>query len=429
MMTVGLVFEVAGSLGIAASEYQEIVSGIQYADLGFGGFGLSWVSVWILVFTIVAPNLPRRALLAAALSASTVPLMFSISSVTRRMFVTLTAQEFFLALVFPYILIVGMAYVGARVVYRLGTEVAKARELGSYALVERLGSGGMGEVWRAQHRMLARPAAIKLVRPEVLGAADPESRRVIRRRFEQEAQVTATMRSPHTIALYDFGVAQDGAFYYVMELLDGFDLETLVEQFGPLPAARVVHLLKQICASLAEAHDHGLIHRDVKPANVYVCRYGRAFDFVKVLDFGMVKWRGDGEARDVKLTAENRVGGTPAYMAPEQVLGQALDGRTDLYAVGCLGYWLLTGQLVFEGQTVIDTMMQHVNADPPPPSQRSEIAIPPELERVMLSCLAKDPAARPQTADELTRLLEAVPLERPWTDADARSWWSRHNPA
>jgi serine/threonine protein kinase len=207
-----------------------------------------------------------------------------------------------------------------------------------YQLVERLGEGGMGEVWRAKHRFLARPAAIKLMRPEVLGGSSVE-RQSLSLLFEREAQATASMRSPHTIELYDFGVADDGAFYYVMEFLDGFDLQALIDRFGPIPPDRAVHLLKQVCHSLAEAHAEGLIHRDVKPANVYVCRHGREVDFVKVLDFGLVKSQNDALGSDITLSRDHSVGGTPSFMPPEQVLGdRPLDGRSDIYAVGCLAY-------------------------------------------------------------------------------------------
>src|SRR5262249_35542916 len=191
---------------------------------------------------------------------------------------------------------VGFAYVGARVIYGLGREVAVAREMGSYRLEEKIGQGGMGEVWRARHRMLARPAAIKLIHPAL--AADGRLGRFadLRRRFEREAQVTASLRSPHTVGLYDFGVANDGSFYYVMELLDGLDADTLVKRFGPLPAERVVHVLRQICHSLSEADSRGLVHRDIKPANIFLCRYGEEHDFVKVLDFGLAKAFTDGSA-------------------------------------------------------------------------------------------------------------------------------------
>ncbi len=429
LVQLGLLFEVAGSFGIAAAEYQGMTSPVTYLDGGFGGFGLSWVSPWVVLFTIVVPTPPRRALVAALCSVSAVPVMFRVAELTNNMFVQLTRFQFFFALIFPYLLVVVMAYVGARVVYRLGRQVTRARQLGSYELVSPLGQGGMGEVWHARHRLLVRPAAVKLIRAEVLGDSTPERAHVLRARFEREAQATAAMRSPHTIQLYDFGVADDGTFYYVMELLDGFDLETLVQRFGPLPPERGVHLLRQVCHSLAEAHASGLIHRDLKPANVFVCRYGRDVDFVKVLDFGMVKNRDDQHASNLRLTAENTVGGTPAFMAPEQALGdRPLDAKTDLYAVGCLAYWMLTGGYVFEGKSTMDTMLQHVQAAPVPPSRRTELPIPPALEAVVLTCLAKDPADRPASADALRDELAAIPWADAWTPERARRWWDAHRP-
>jgi serine/threonine-protein kinase len=287
----------------------------------------------------------------------------------------------------------------------------------------------MGEVWRAQHRMLARPAAIKLIRPEVLGAHDPATRELLLKRFEREAQATALMCSPHTLALYDFGVADDGTFYYVSELLEGFDLDQLVRRFGPVPAERAVHFLRQMCASLAEAHEAGLIHRDIKPANVYACRYGREVDFIKVLDFGLVKRRST-EAGAGELTVDEGPSGTPAFMAPEQALGEGrVDARSDLYAVGGVAYWLLTGTLVFKGASPMETIVMQVHRVPEPPSHRTELAIAPELESIVLDCLAKDPGDRPQTADQLAARLAAVPLAPEWTDSRAREWWARHQPS
>ena len=246
----------------------------------------------MLAYTVIVPSPPRRALVAALLSVSSVPIVVGLVMAFGPAVPAMDPVGFFFMLVLPYLLVVLMAYVGARVVYGLGAEVTRARELGSYRLEERLGAGGMGEVWRARHRLLARPAAIKLMRPEVLGGSSPERQSELQARFEREAQATASLRSPHTIELYDFGVSDDGAFYYVMELLDGFDLDTLVQKFGPVSEERAAHLLMQVCHSLAEAHEAGLVHRDIKPANVYVCRYGREVDFVKVLDFGLVKSHG-----------------------------------------------------------------------------------------------------------------------------------------
>jgi serine/threonine-protein kinase len=420
----GLAFEVLGSVGIATAEYHHISSPIMYGHYGAGGFGLSWVAVWVMLFSVAVPAPTRVAVIVAALSLATVPASYALNTALG-MNVPLRGEQFFFNLVFPYLVVLMMAYGGVRVVSRLGAAVRQARELGSYRLVERLGRGGMGEVWRAEHRLLARPAAIKLIRPEVLGANDPEARRLLMRRFEREAQATAMMRSLHTIELYDFGVSDDGTFYYVMELLGGYDLHALVGRFGPVPAERAVHLLRQVCDSLGEAHEAGLIHRDIKPANIYACRYGREVDVVKVLDFGLVKHTQAPEPGADLVTAGQLAGGTPAFMAPEQALGEGrVDARSDLYAVGCVAYWLLTGTLVFEGATPLETIVMHVHAQPDLPSGRTDLPIPPQLEALVLTCLAKDPAARPATADELGARLAAVPLERPWTAERAREWWA-----
>jgi serine/threonine-protein kinase len=418
----GLAFEVLGSYGIAASEYHDITAPVMYR-MGPSDFGLSWVAVWVMLFTVVVPARPRLALLTAALSLSAVPVMFALGDN-----MALDPGGFIFILIFPYLIVLILAYVGSRVVYGLGAAVTRAREMGSYHLVERLGKGGMGEVWRAKHRMLARPAAIKLIRPEVLGAKDDATRDMLLRRFEREAQATALLRSAHTMELYDFGVAADGTFYYVMELLDGFDLDALVHRFGPVPPERAVHFLRQICASLGESHAAGLIHRDVKPANVYACRYGRDLDFIKVLDFGLVKQGGAREEDAEKLTqADMSPGGTPAFMSPEQALGDGeVDGRSDIYAVGCVAYWLLTGTLVFKGTTPMETIVLHVNREPEPPSRRTTQAIPADLEEILLACLAKDPASRPQTADELAVRLGSVRTTEEWTPERARTWWGEN---
>jgi hypothetical protein len=420
-------FEVLGSLGIAVAEYQSISAPIRQGGMGNVGFGLSWVAAFVLLFSVVVPLPPRIMLLSTSLSVATVPLVYAVGMMLG-INLPLRPGEFFLSLVLPYLIIIIMAYVGSRIVYRLGAAVREAREMGSYRLIQRLGAGGMGEVWRAQHRMLARPAAIKLIRPEVLGARDSGTRELLLKRFEREAQATALMCSPHTLALYDFGMADDGTFYYVSELLEGFDLDQLVRRFGPVPAERAVHFLRQICGSLAEAHEAGLIHRDIKPANVFACRYGRAVDFIKVLDFGLVKRR-PSEVGAGELTEEEGPSGTPAFMSPEQALGTGqVDARSDLYAVGGVAYWLLTGTLVFQGATPMETIIMQVNRQPEPPSHRTELAIPPELESIVLGCLAKDPVDRPQTADQLEARLAAVPLASAWTDRRAREWWTQYRP-
>jgi serine/threonine-protein kinase len=332
--------------------------------------------------------------------------------------------------VFPYVLVVIMAYVAARVVYALGTEVGRARELGSYRLVERLGQGGMGEVWRAKHSMLARPAAIKLIRPSLLAGGIPAVSDDMQRRFEREAQAIARLRSPHTVNLFDFGVAPDGAFYYVMELLEGLDADSLVRRHGPIPADRTIYLLRQVCHSLSEAESCGLVHRDIKPANIFLCRYGEEYDFVKVLDFGLAKAAHDGVDTGMTLTRDVVVRGTPAFIAPEQALGAAaIDGRADIYATGCVAYWLLTGRLVFTADTPMGLLLHHAKTAPTPPSALTELPIPTRLEQLVMSCLAKDPADRPQSARELSRRLGELDGSNDWTQERARAWWGIHQPA
>ncbi|MFN8653546.1 MAG: serine/threonine-protein kinase [Gemmatimonadales bacterium] len=428
VMQLGLVFEVIGSYGIALSELMDstqMAAGSQTVVVG----GLSWVAVWTLLFTIVVPSPPRRALLAALASVSAVPVTELVLMWLNMSSLRVDPLRLFFWMILPYLLVVGMAYVGARVVYALGSEVKRARELGSYRLEEKLGQGGMGEVWRARHRLLARPAAIKLMRhrPQGNGALPGGEDPV--RRFEREAQVIASLRSQHTVNLFDFGVAEDGSFYYVMELLEGLDIDRLVRRFGPLPAARVVYLLRQICHSLSEAESHGLVHRDIKPANIFLCRYGEEFDFVKVLDFGIVKATQDAPGGGAPhQTAEQVLNGTPAFMAPEQALGVRVDGRADIYATGCVAYWLLTGHLVFDAPTPMGYLIHHGSTAPTPPSKRSELPIPAGLDALVLACLAKDPAQRPQSARELSRQLAAIEGMEPWGEEAARGWWERVRP-
>jgi serine/threonine-protein kinase len=421
LMNLGLVFLVLSNFGIAVAEYTHLA----HLTSESRWMGLSWVAVWTPLFTVVVPTRPVKALIATIASVSSVPLVVGWMVFSGRTPLQFTPTRFFFAIVFPYMLIVALSYAGQRVVYALGKEATRAQELGSYRLIERLGRGGMGEVWRATHRLLARPAAIKLLQPSADRGPDGE---LAMRRFEREAQVTSRLRSPHTVELWDFGVAGDGRFYYVMELLDGLDLDALVRRHGPVSAERAIFLLRQVCHSLAEAQAHGLVHRDIKPANILVCRYGGEYDFIKVLDFGIVKIVHSTSPESI-VTQENVLRGTPAFIAPEQVLsGGEIDSRADIYSVGCVAYWLLTGDLVFRGETPIAVMMHHAHTAPVPISQRSELPIPPELDRLVLSCLEKDPARRPQSARELARRLAEIPVATPWSEERAEMWWSRHEP-
>ena len=422
VQALGLVFEIVGAYGIAAARY------LDPQPAAAGQIGVSWVAVWILLFATVIPSPPRRAFAAALVSATAVPVMASVGlllqgAVTTNGALVAGALRTFV----PYLVVAVIAAIAARVVYRLGTELTHARELGAYQLVERVGGGGMGEVWRAEHQLLARPAAIKLIRADN-GASQPTDE--ARARFEQEAQVTASLRSPHTIHLYDFGITDDGAFYYVMELLEGFDLQALVERFGPVPVDRAVYLLGQVCHSLAEAHHRGVVHRDIKPSNIYVCRYGRDCDFVKVLDFGLVKpMESHQGATQQALTGEAVTRGTPAFMSPEQALADpTLDARSDIYALGCVAFWLVTGKHVFQGTSPIDTIVRHVQAAPDAPSRHSELAIPPGFDSLVLECLAKDRHERPASADAVAARLAEIATQSSWTAREAEAWWQAHVP-
>ncbi|HEY3803322.1 MAG TPA: serine/threonine protein kinase [Kofleriaceae bacterium] len=321
------------------------------------------------------------------------------------------------------------------------TAEARARELGSYRLVAKLGTGGMGEVWRAEHRLLARSAAIKLIRAEAMH--DPDSVPEIRERFRREAQTLASMRSRHTIAIFDYGVTAEGVFYYVMELLDGLDLESIVVRYGPQPAERVIQMMVQACASLAEAHDAGLLHRDIKPPNLFACRAADELDIVKLLDFGIVQSLNEtanslhasleleGLPDTGKLTQLGAMLGTPGFMAPEQILGMTLDGRADLYALGCCAWWLLAGREVFS-RDVGEAKLLHRHINEPLPKLGEHVRgwFPPELERVLASCLAKDVDDRPADARALAAQLRAIPIpaDHAWTDERAIEWWKSYQP-
>jgi CHASE1-domain containing sensor protein/tRNA A-37 threonylcarbamoyl transferase component Bud32 len=309
----------------------------------------------------------------------------------------------------------------------LHAQVREAMALGSYTLEEKLGEGAMGEVYAAKHSLLARPAAIKLILAETLGLEPAAVEKAIRR-FETEARVTASLRSSHTINIYDFGRAEDGRLYYVMELLRGLHLQALVERFGPLDPERTVFVLRQVCHSLAEAHQAGLVHRDIKPANIYLCHQGLDYDFAKVLDFGLVKstqLSADGAA---PLTTRRTFLGTAAFAAPEASLERPLDGRADIYSLGCVAYWMLTGKLVFEAASMAEVLVEHAGTEPVPPSARVGRDFPEGLELLVLACLAKKPADRPQSAGELDRLLGAITLARAWTPELAAAWWREHLP-
>lgn len=306
------------------------------------------------------------------------------------------------------------------VVARLRREAQKAeieaKHLGQYRLEERIGQGAMGVVYKGHHAMLRRPTAIKMLNIEKVNEASIE-------RFEREVQITCQLNHPNTVAIYDYGRTPEGVFYYAMEYLDGIDLQALVGRYGPQPEGRVIHILKQICGSLYEAHSLGLVHRDIKPANVMLNRRGGEPDVVKVLDFGLV--RAIDEAKKTQQTGG--LSGTPLYMSPEAIqTPDMVDARSDLYAVGAIGYFLITGQPVFLATSLVELCDEHVTSIPEAPSQRLGKSISAEFESALLACLEKNRAKRPQTARDLINLLDRAPTAVDWTLGDGEAWWGRH---
>src|SRR5262245_11125248 len=333
--------------------------------------GMSAVGPWIILACVMVRQRPPVMLVTALAAASMWPLAYAINA-QRLGFPPAPWSRVIVWPAINYLLAVLGALVG-RQLQPVSATPQTAGELGRYRLLAPIGAGGMGEVWKASHEMLARQAAIKLVRPQTT-AVSARQRDLWVERFRREANVIAGLQSPHTIYLYDFGVSNDGQFYYAMELLDGISLETLVNTFGPQPVSRVRAILVQMCRSLEEAHTRNLVHRDLKPSNVMLCKVALTYDFVKVLDFGLAKCAA---CEDVtQLTVEGTAAGTPGYIAPEVALGEEqVDGRADVYALGCIAYFLLTGKLVFSESNPMTMALKHVQAKPEPPSARTELPI------------------------------------------------------
>ncbi|MBS0262839.1 MAG: serine/threonine protein kinase, partial [Planctomycetes bacterium] len=299
-------------------------------------------------------------------------------------------------------------------------ELSTARQLGQYRLLEKLGEGGMGAVYLAEHHLLKRPCALKLISPDL------EDNSIAIARFEREVQSAAMLSHPNTIEIYDYGRADDGTFYYVMEYLPGLSVSDLVRQAGPLSPGRAIYLMRQVCGSLGEAHRMGLVHRDLKPANILVAILGGQCDVAKVLDFGLVK-QTDPEAQGgPQLTADFTVSGTPSFMSPEQARGDRdVDGRADLYALGSILYFMLTGKPPFERENPLSLMIAHAS-EPVVPPTKLRPDVPADLEAVTLKCLAKSPADRYADARELSQALAACQNARDWDQTQAEQWWLEH---
>jgi serine/threonine-protein kinase len=415
----GLVFEVLVALAIAMVETSVPL------EAGRPVLGLSALGPWVLLVGVLVPDRPRWTLVAGIAAASMWPIAYAVNA-SRLGFDAAPWPRLIVWPAINYAMAVLAWLIGRRLYGDPDADGPETSdELGKYRLLAPIGSGGMGEVWKASHDMLARQAAIKLVRPMTKAATSRQMDTWVKR-FRREANVIAGLQSPHTIYLYDFGVSRDGQFYYVMELLDGVSLQTLVMSFGPQPPSRVRSILLQICASLEEAHQQSLVHRDLKPSNVMLCKVALEHDFVKVLDFGLAKCAACEDA--TQITLEGVTAGTPGYIAPEVALGEmSVDGRADIYALGCVAYFLLTGTMVFEDTNPMTVALKHVQAAPEPPSSRTELPVPADLERIIMQCLEKKPSDRPSSARELALLLDACDLP-PWSEEDAAEWWERNLP-
>ena len=389
----------------------------------------------LLVYAVYVPSTARHTLVVALLM--TVPLLGSIFLSFRRWDPALHDPP---AAIWPkgevgdmaypatfvsaalWSVVVAMAAGFSQTIYGLRKAVRDIRRLGQYTLEEKLGQGGMGVVYRASHAMLRRPTAIKLLLPDRAGKEALS-------RFEREVRRTAMLTHPNTVTVFDYGRTTDGVFYYAMELLEGATLHEIVEIDGPQPEERVIHLLEQAAGSLAEAHDAGLIHRDIKPGNILVVDRGGISDMVKVVDFGLVKDVGtrDGTISETALTIADTITGTPLYMAPEAATApETVDARADLYALGAVGYWLLTGTHVFAGHSILEVLGHHMHSAPEAPSVRLGDPVSPDLETLLLDCLAKRPEDRPASAHVLRERLRACVAAGRWTNARAAQWWAIH---
>jgi len=420
LLDVGVFFQVAVAFCCALFE------GAAYEHPDRVVLGHSGIAVWMMLCGLLMPNAPLRTALSAVLCVLMWPLGYWVD------LQVFGYQPMPLSRLMVWVLPLAVVAVWMCILNKrtlsMYVRQERAEEIGSYVLESPLASGGMGEVWRAKHRMLARQAAIKLIRPQVLQGSTGRQESLLRKRFEREARATASLRSPHTVALYDFGQTNDGSFYYAMELLEGIDLQTVVDQFGPMDASRVRHILYQACKSLDEAHQAGLVHRDIKPRNIMLCKIGLEYDFTKVLDFGLVKsLRPDRE--ESLMTVDGVTTGTPAYLPPEMALGNRdIDGRADLYGLGCVGYFLLTGSLVFDESTPVALAIAHTQKMPLPVSQRSELPVPAGLEAIVMQLLEKDPENRIASAHETARRLRLLQDVPEWCPDRAAEWWETNLP-
>jgi eukaryotic-like serine/threonine-protein kinase len=369
---------------------------------------LIWAILVVFLRTIVIPSTGKRSAIAGTLMF--IPFLVSALALAFTSEQELPPDAYFMSALMVSVTVIVLSTIGSRVIYGLRRQAQTAMRLGQYTLDSKIGEGGNGSVYRAHHALLRRETAIKLMLPDRIGAETVD-------RFEREVQHMSQLTHWNTVAVYDYGRNPDGLFYYAMEYLDGINLENLVIDFGRQPADRVIAILRQVCGALKEAHRRGIIHRDIKPANIILCERGDVPDIAKVVDYGLVK----------EITAdkgESMILGTPAYVAPEAVTDPATVGpAVDLYALGLVGYFLLTGRRVFEGKTAVDVCVQHVTAQPKPMSTHG-VKVSAELEHVIMMCLAKQPSGRPADAGTLSKLLGEIPAAGDWSEDEALDWWS-----
>ena len=383
-----------------------------------------WISL-MFTYALFIPNTMQRAAVVIGLMAAVPILLLAVMMVTDSEMARLvmsepTAQNNLVSFVLLTILSAVASVFGVDTISSLQREAFEAKQFGQYRLKQKIGAGGMGEVYLAEHQLMKRPCVLKMIRPDRAGDEK------VLARFQREVRATARLSHWNTIEIFDYGHTADGTFYYVMEYLPGMSLAELVKRYGAIPPERAVHLLRQVCAALSEAHGMGLIHRDIKPGNIFVAQRGGVYDVAKLLDFGLVKPLM--EEQSLELTAEGTITGSPLFMSPEQATGESnADVRSDIYALGAVAYFLVTGRAVFEETKPIKLILAHAQQEVVPPSQLQE-GIPGDLERVILRCLAKSPEDRYQTVEELAEGLAACRGSRAWDAEQAAQWW-RERPA
>lgn len=392
------------------------------ADAYLAALGLVGGALMIVVRAALIPSSPRRTFLYASMVGVPIVLTPTLTALepdggfTLRVLDASVLPWYPAGLLACWSVVVLTSTLTSKVIFGLRAEVREARQLGQYVLEHKIGEGGMGEVYRARHGMMRRPSALKLLRPDHCSERDLV-------RFEREVQLTARLTHPNTITLFDYGRTDDGVFYYAMELLEGANLQRIVQISGPQPEGRVIRILSMACSALAEAHAIGLIHRDVKPANIMLCTQGGEHDVVKLLDFGLVKELA--VEGDTALSGTSTLVGTPHYMAPESIAKpSAVDPRTDLYGLGAVAYYLLAGGELFTAKSMVEVCSRHLLQAPDPLAARG-VAVSPALEAIVRACLEKKPEQRPQSALELRRRLETCGVE-PWDSETARVWWLEH---